>query len=155
MSVTSEGAEPRLKCPSCGYVHYFNPSPAAGVLVDDGEGRILLVKRKFEPFSGLWTIPSGFIEYEEDIRLTAARELEEETGMKVEVGPVHAVESCMDDPRGNTVLVVFRGRVTGGRLRAGDDAADAAFFSLDELPGIAFECQKRIIGRLVRGETSL
>ncbi|HSG26954.1 MAG TPA: NUDIX hydrolase [Candidatus Krumholzibacterium sp.] len=148
MALTSRGGEPRLGCPACGYIHYFNPAPAAGVLISDGEGRILLAQRRDEPFAGLWTIPSGFVEYDEDIRLTAVRELGEEAGLEVELDGIHAVESCMDDPRGNTLLVVFRGHVTGGGLKAGDDASDVAFFSLDELPEIAFDCQKRIISRL-------
>jgi 8-oxo-dGTP diphosphatase len=128
-------------------VQYLNPAPAAGVLVRDG-GRVLLVQRRYEPFRGLWVVPSGFIEYGEDIRDTAVREVREETGLEVEIDSLHAVESCRDDPRGDTVVVLFGGRVVGGELRAGDDAIGAAFFPVGELPPIAFACQRRILSRL-------
>lgn len=126
----------------------MNPAPAAGVLLLDDSGRVLLVKRRFDPFAGLWVIPSGYIEYDEDIARTAVRELQEEAGIIVELDGVHAVESCFDDPRGNTVLVVYDGHITGGTLKAGDDAEEAGFFAMDKLPPIAFDCQKKILGRL-------
>lgn len=147
-----EGIE-RMRCAGCGFVQYINPAPAAGVLVFDEEGRVLLVRRKYDPFSGLWVIPSGYIEYGEDIYATAAREMKEETGVDVRIERIHAVESCFDDPRGNTLLVIFRGAVTGGSPEAGDDADEVGFFALDELPEIAFDCQKRILGRLRDGRS--
>ena len=117
-----------MRCAGCGFVHYLNPAPAAGILVFDESGRILLVKRAFEPYRGTWVIPSGYIEYDEDIRSTAVRELKEETGFDVVIEGIHAVESCFDDPRGNTLLVLFKGKITGGALKAGDDAEKAEFF---------------------------
>jgi len=144
-----EGGKPRMRCGECGFVQYLNPSPAAGILVRDDEGRVLLVRRKFEPFAGLWTMPAGFIEYGEEAAETAVRELEEETGLIIEIDRTHTVESCRDDPRGHTVLVMFEGHVKGGKLEAGDDAEEAGFFSLDSLPEIAFACQRRVINRLI------
>lgn len=138
----------RMSCDACGFVQYRNPSPAAAVLMLDEQGRVLLVRRRDDPFKGLWTMPAGFIEYGEDIRDTAVRELEEETGLVAVIEAIHAVESCADDPRGESLLVVFRGRRTGGELAAGDDAAEAAFFPLGELPPIAFDCQRRVLRRL-------
>jgi len=148
MSVADEGSHPRMKCGRCGFIQYMNPAPAAGVLIREADGGVLLVQRRFEPFKGLWVVPSGFVERGEEIRSTAVRELEEEAGLKVAIDSIHAVESCFDDPRGDTLLTVFEGHVVGGRLRAGDDAVEAAFFALDDLPPIAFDCQKRILGRL-------
>lgn len=138
----------RMTCGGCGFVQYRNPAPAAAVLVTDEAGRVLLVRRRFDPFKGLWTMPAGFIEYGEDIRDTAVRELEEETGLIVVIEATHSVESCADDPRGETLLVVFRGRVTGGELAPGDDAEEAAYFPVDALPRIAFDCQRRVLRRL-------
>ncbi|MCJ7774642.1 MAG: NUDIX hydrolase, partial [Desulfobacterales bacterium] len=137
-----------MKCLDCGFVQYNNPAPAAGVLILDDLGQILLVKRAFQPYRGTWVIPSGYIEYDEDIRSTAVRELKEETGLDVEIEGIHTVESCFDDPRGNTILVVFRGKIAGGRLKAGDDAEDVGFFPLEDLPVIGFECQRRIVADL-------
>lgn len=144
-----EGGHRRMACPACGFIQYINPAPAAGVVVRDGES-ILLVKRRFEPYRGLWVIPSGFIEYGERPRETAVREIREETGLGVAIDALYEVESCQDDPRGNTVFILYSGRVVEGEPRAGDDADDVGFFPLSDLPDIAFACQRRIIDRLRR-----
>ncbi len=142
-----EGGYQRFKCPQCGFVHYRNPAPTAGVLVVENN-RVLLVKRRFEPYRGLWVMPSGYIEYEESASETAVREVEEETGVCVELDGIHAIESCFDDPRGNTVMILYRGHITGGNLEAGDDAEEVGFFAINNLPDIAFDLQKRILGKL-------
>jgi 8-oxo-dGTP diphosphatase len=144
MDTARESGHRRMKCPSCGYVQYRNPAAAVGVIITRGR-EILLVKRRYDPYRGKWVIPSGFIEYDEDMRDAAAREAREETGFEVELTGLHAAESCFDDPRGNTILVLFTGRTTGGELEAGDDAEDAAFFSLDRLPDIAFEAHRKVL----------
>jgi len=136
-AVQEEGRR-RMKCSGCGYIQYRNPASAVGVIVTR-DAEVLLVKRRYEPYRGKWVIPSGFIEYDEEMREAAVREVKEETGFEVELTGLHAAESCFDDPRGNTILVLFTGRITGGELDAGDDAEDAAFFPLDRLPEIAFE----------------
>ena len=142
-----ESGHRRMKCGSCGFIQYLNPSSAAGVLVRTDEG-ILLVKRRFEPYKGKWVVPSGFIEYDEDLKGAAVRETLEETGLEVELTGLHAAESCFDDPRGNTILVLFNGRITGGTLEPGDDADGAAFFPLDRLPDIAFEAHRKVLSEL-------
>jgi 8-oxo-dGTP diphosphatase len=147
LEVSREGDRPRMVCPACGWVHYRNPSPAAGVLIVEG-GAVLLVKRRYEPFKGLWSIPSGFIEYDEDVRATAVREAMEETGLSVEIDALHAVVSCFDDPRGNTILVLYRAHSLGGAPKAGDDAEEVRFFPLGDLPPIAFEEHRRVLGAL-------
>lgn len=152
LAAAREGERLRMTCSSCGFVHYRNPAPAAGVVVVE-EGAVLLVKRRFDPFKDLWVIPSGFVEYDEDVRKAAAREALEETGLAVELDGILAVESCFDDPRGNALLVLFRARRTGGEPAAGDDAADVRFFPLDGLPEIAFEAHRRALADLARGVT--
>jgi ADP-ribose pyrophosphatase YjhB (NUDIX family) len=138
-----------MACRACGYVHYRNPAPAAGVLIVE-EGAVLLVKRRHEPFKGLWSIPSGFIEYDEDVRATAVREAKEETGLAVEIDALHAVETCFDDPRGSTLLVLYRAHSLGGTPVAGDDAEEVGFFPLDDLPPLAFEAHRKVLGELAR-----
>jgi ADP-ribose pyrophosphatase YjhB (NUDIX family) len=145
-----DGERTRPACGNCGFVHYRNPAPTAGVLVVR-DGSVLLVKRRYEPYRGMWVLPSGYIEYGEDAETTALRELREETGLIAELDGIDSVVTVFDDPRGNTVMVLYEGHITGGELEGGDDAEEAAFFPLGELPPVAFEAQRRILGRVSRG----
>lgn len=130
----------RRRCPECGYVHFRNPGVGAAVVVWDAADRLLLIKRGPRATKpGLWAIPAGYVDYGEDVRKAAARELCEETGLEAEVGDVVWVASNFHDPAKLTVGVWFAGRVVGGTLEAGDDADEAEFFSLDALPPLAFE----------------
>jgi ADP-ribose pyrophosphatase YjhB (NUDIX family) len=87
----------------------------------------------------LWAIPAGYVDYGEDVREAAARELREETGLVAEIGEVVWVASNFHDPAKLTVGIWFAGVVTGGSLVAGDDAEEAAFFTRDDLPPLAFD----------------
>ncbi len=136
---------PRMRCPSCGWIHWRNPGVGAAVIVWDDAGRILLVRRaKGASRPGLWSVPAGFVSYGEEVREAAARELQEETGLIADIGEVIHVASNFHDPEKLTVGVWFAGRVTGGELQAGDDADDAQFFDLDELPPLAFETDREL-----------
>lgn len=142
-----EGKHVRMACRACGWTHYRNPAPAAGVVIVEN-GAVLLVRRRYEPFEGLWSIPSGFVEFDEDVRATAVREALEETGLAVELDSLLAVETCFDDPRGNTLLVLYRAHRTGGSPAAGDDAKEIGFFPLDGLPPLAFEAHRKVLASL-------
>jgi len=134
----SDGVD-RQVCSRCDYVFYQNPAPAVGVILVEDD-RVLLVQRKFEPRKGGWTLPAGFVEYEEHVEDCAVRELKEETNLDVELTGLFGAYSAMDDPRVRVVLLLYTGKHVGGELRAGDDAADARYFPIDELPDpIAFK----------------
>ncbi len=139
----------RKRCPACGWVHYRNPGVGAAVVVRDADGRLLLIRRG--PTStrpGYWAIPAGFVDYGEDVREAAARELREETGLVAEIGEPVWVQSNFHDPAKLTVGIWFEGTVTGGELRAGDDAVEVGWFRLDELPPLAFDTDAALIERL-------
>jgi len=128
------GGLPRPRCPACGYLYFRNPGVGAAAVVHDERSRVLLVKRA----DGRWCVPCGFCDWGEDVRAAAARECREESGIEVEIGDVLQVASNFHDPEKPTVGVWFAARAVGGRLQAGDDATDAGWFGLDDLPELAF-----------------
>ncbi len=135
----------RRVCPVCGYVYYHNPVPAAGVVIEK-DGRVLLVKRKFEPYRGDWCLPAGFMEYDESPEECAIRETKEELNVDVELEGLFGVYSGKDDPRTHAVLVMYWARIIGGQLKPGDDAEELEYFSKDEVPpNIAFLAHRQII----------
>ena len=130
---------PRPRCSSCGFVQHRNPAPTVSVLVVEG-GRVLLGKRSGEPGKGTWSLPSGYIEYEDDFVTTAVREAKEETGLDVEVESVIQVVSSFVTPRYHFLGVYVVARVVGGTLVAGDDLEEVAWFPLGgPLPEMGFE----------------
>ncbi|MEN8240087.1 MAG: NUDIX hydrolase [Actinomycetota bacterium] len=147
-SVTINGAK-RPKCPSCGFVHWRNPGVGAAVVVFNDDGELLMVRRgPTATRSGLWSIPAGYVDYGEDVRRAAARELLEETGLIADIGDVVFVASNFHDPAKLTVGIWFTGTVTGGTLEAGDDADRVGWFSLDDLPPLAFETDEEFLKNL-------
>lgn len=126
---------------------YKYPRPAVTAdcvifgITDDGERRLLLVQRGRDPFAGMWAFPGGFLEENETLEQCARRELKEETGLD---SPVRFEElksfSAVDrDPRGRTITVAFLAEVPLAQVKGGDDAADARWFHLDEIPPLAFD----------------
>ncbi len=109
------------------------------ILVD--KNRVLLVKRRNEPFSGRWALPGGFVEEGETVEEAAVREMREETGVDVELAQLLGVYSNPDrDPRGRVISAVYEvERADGGAVDAGTDASSARFWSLDDLPDLAFD----------------
>lgn len=139
----------RPTCPACGYVWYRNPVPAAGVVLVE-HGSVLLVKRRWDPRAGSWCLPAGFMEAGETPEQTAVRELEEETGLIGQLTGLFGVYAGFDDPRVRAVLILYTGVVTGGTLRAGDDAIEVAWYPLDALPDdLAFASHRQALAELI------
>ena len=110
-----------------------NPALAVDVVVVDGN-KILLVKRRRRPHQGKWALPGGFVEYGETVEAAAKREIQEETGIVIDLSEILGVYSDPErDPRGHTVSVVFVGEKVGGQLQGGDDAADAKWYDMNNL----------------------
>ena len=103
--------------------------------------KILLIKRKNEPFKNSWALPGGFLEETEGLKEGARRELKEETGVEVEdLKQLKTYGDLNRDPRGRTISIAFIGILnTDVKIKAGDDAKEADWFSLDELPKLAFD----------------
>ena len=146
----SDNGLTRPRCPACGYVQYLNPAPAAAVILFREEC-LCLVRRKYRPKTGQWTLPAGFMEFDEDIEATAVREVQEETGLTVRLTGLFAVHTGILPPNHPILLVVYRAEELGGELQAGDDAADEGFYASDDLPGeIAFATHRKVLAVLRR-----
>ncbi len=143
----------RRWCDACAAVVYENPVPAAAVVVRR-PGEVLLCRRAIEPFAGTWTLPAGYQEVDETIESTAVREVREETGLVVRLTGLLDVLTTDDDPRKPAILVVYEAVEVDGELQPGDDAREAAFHRLDELPEpVGFRNHRLVLQRLRRGES--
>ena len=105
---------------------------------------LLLIKRKKEPYKDKWAIPGGFIEMDEELEDAVVRELKEETGLSgVHLEQMHTFGTIGRDPRGRMITVVYMGVVVdeqNAKIKAGDDAAQAKWFDIDNLPdNMAFD----------------
>src|SRR5690242_14995395 len=98
----------------------MNPIVALGAIVYDGP-RVLLVERGKPPGEGLWSVPGGRLERNETLAQAVAREVREETGLVVEVGPLACVVERMGDDF-HFVILDYLARVIGGSLAPGSDA---------------------------------
>lgn len=109
-----------------------------GVVVKDK--KILLIKRKNQPFKGKWALPGGFVEYGEKTEDAVVREVFEETGLKTKISHLVGVYSNPDrDPRGHIVSVVYFLEICNGKVKSGDDACEVRFFDLNHLPELSFD----------------
>jgi 8-oxo-dGTP diphosphatase len=108
------------------------------------QGGVYLIKRKNDPFKGMWALPGGFVEYGETVEHAVEREVKEETGLHVKITNLVGVFSDPKrDPRGHTVSVVFLAE-PHGMPKAGSDAKDIKRFALSQLPHLAFDHEKII-----------
>jgi len=113
------------------------PIAAVGVVVVDG-GRLLLIRRRDPPDEGLWTVPGGLVKLGERVEEAAVREVEEETGVKVELqGLLDVVDKIVRDEVGRVkyhfVIVDFLGRPLTKEVRASAEVLDAAWVELSRL----------------------
>ncbi len=102
-----------------------------------GKWQLLLIKRKNEPFVGKWAFPGGFVDMDEELEDAVIRELAEETSLTgVSLEQLHTFGKVGRDPRGRQITIAFMGIATEqqSKVKAGDDAADAKWFDIDNLP---------------------
>lgn len=122
----------RLHCPGCGLVLYDNPAPTASALVVR-DGRVLLTRRAVEPCRGMWDVPGGFVEPDEDPQDAVRRELREETGLRIEVERLLGIypDRYGDGPATLNIFYVARAE---GDPEARSDVAEVGWFSPAEIP---------------------
>jgi len=107
--------------------------------------KILLIRRKNEPFKGKWALPGGFVSYGERVEDAVVREVKEETGLDTKIQRLLGVYSDPErDPRGHTVSIAYLLSPKEGAPKGGDDALEARFFDINDLPSLAFDHDKII-----------
>jgi 8-oxo-dGTP diphosphatase len=141
----------RRTCDACGFIYFRDPKVAVAIFVAR-DGTVLLVKRAMEPGRGKWALPAGFVDYGEDPREAAVREVEEETGLRVELSELVDVLPGDTPGQGASIVIVFAARVLDGALSADDDVDAAGFFSMDALPELAFDSTRLTIERWAEGQ---
>lgn len=153
--------ELKKPCPHCGedIVVYRNPAPTVDVIIfvpgdsPDQDG-VVLVERANEPHG--WALPGGFVDYGETCENAAVREMKEETALEVVLTGLFGVYSDPDrDPRSHTMSVIYTGFAKNiEAIAAGDDAARAQVFPLNELPPMVFD-HDRILADFIDSRTRL
>lgn len=124
---------------------YKYPRPAVTadcvVMTNEPVPKMLLIQRGADPFKGAWAFPGGFMNMDETTEECAIRELEEETGLKVTtVHQIGAYTKVDRDPRGRTITVAYLAIIDSPEeVKGQDDAANAEWFPITELPHLAFD----------------
>ena len=124
---------------------YPHPAVATDCVVFGYDGKnlhVLLIERGIEPFNGSWALPGGFLKMHETVEECAKRELEEETNIKdIYLEQFHVFSAVERDPRERVLSVSFLAlvRKSDYNILAGDDAARAEWFRMENLPSLAFD----------------
>ena len=140
----------RQACPECAYIHFRATPTAVGALVCRRR-EVLLVRRAVDPGKGQWSFPAGFQDYGETAEQTAQREVLEETGLEIGLERVLDVALSRANPHKLVNVIVYLARPVAGELAAADDALEARFFPLEELPSnIGFASNRDILLHLQR-----
>ena len=130
------------------------PIVGVGAVIVDELGRVVLIRRRYEPMAGRWSLPGGGVELGETLEAGTAREMLEETGFEVEVGPVIEVfdRIILDDERRvryHYVLVDYLCWPVAGSLRAGGDVDEAVLVDPGDLA--QFDLTKKATAVIERG----
>ncbi len=122
---------------------YPHPSVTTDCVIFGFDGttiKVLLIQRGIEPFKGKWAFPGGFMKIDETAEDCAKRELEEETGLRnTSVEQFYTFTDVHRDPRERVITIAHYALVRLSEVKGGDDASFAQWFSMDEIPSLAFD----------------
>lgn len=129
--IAADGRE-RIVCPSCNVIHYQNPRILVTAMIT-WQQKLLMCRRAHQPAMGLWCPPGGFMEQGETLEQATARELREETGVRIEAEDL-TLYTVTNLPTISEVYIVFRGLVAEPTIQCGSESLEAVFFSEAEIP---------------------
>ena len=122
---------------------YPHPAVTADCIIFGFDGtdlKVLLVQRGLEPYKGYWAFPGGFVKIDESAEDGAKRELKEETGLEnVQIEQLHAYSAPNRDPRERVITIAYIALVRIQDVKGGDDAADARWYPVKDVPCLAFD----------------
>jgi ADP-ribose pyrophosphatase YjhB (NUDIX family) len=122
---------PRLVCAACGQIAYVNPRLVVTTIPITDDGRVLLIRRGFEPGRGLWAQPGGFLEVDETVTEGAVRETVEETGLDVVPSEIVGLYARLEAA---VIVLVYEARIVGGEARTGPEALEIETFAPEDIP---------------------
>lgn len=138
----------RPYCKKCGWTYYKNPTPASTCVILNEHNEIVIIRRKFAPQAGAWALPSGYVEIDQDPEKAAIDEMKEETGLtgmvKESLGYLQEYSPICEQ----VISFGFLMQVVGGELQAGDDAAEALYVPLKDLPELAFPSHRFFVKKI-------
>lgn len=137
----------RRVCPACEFI-FWREHKVAAVAIVAKDGQVLLVRRTMTPGKGRWTVPGGFVEFDEDPREAVVREVLEETGYRVQVARLLDVVFGREHDRGASLVIVYLADLLDDQPTRNVDEKEVdavGFFSPDELPAIAFKATTHAI----------
>ena len=146
------GGLPRPACARCDFLFFANMGVGVAAVIENRAGEVLLVQRARDQYgAGLWCLPCGYVEWDEDLRAAVAREALEEAGLVVEVGDVVQVTVNRHEPEKPTVGIWFSARVVDPLAEpcAGDDAVAVGWFDPAAPPALAFPTDQPVLAGLL------
>lgn len=124
---------------------WHNPAVAVNVIVED-KRKILLIKRRFEPFKGLWSLPGGYVEYGETVENAAKREVKEECGLDIQPSRIVGVYSELErHPWKHAIAICYAAKKVKGQIKSRSKEGNVDFFEMNRIPKeLAFDHAKMI-----------
>lgn len=145
-----------MLCTLCGYKFYFNPRPTNTAILFDKEGKILLLRRKFDPHKGKLDLPGGFMEYNESAEESMQRELMEEVGFEADdlsyVGSFPDIYNFQEEDI-HVIGIVFRGRIpsyVNVEKITSNEASEIVLLSIEEIrkEDLGFESMSKALQKV-------
>ena len=135
----------RLVCDACGWINYQNPVPVAVAAVLNSRKEVLITRRAFEPAAGQWSLPGGFVEYNEQTADACRRDLVEETGIKGEIVRLAGLYNFHSRVHGSLLVVGYEVKALTEELKLNNEVSEAEFVEYKNVPDITFASHKKLL----------